>query len=340
MKFSQKFLLPGRQNSSTGVPELPEVQTTVDGLNSKVLKRTFVDVWSDWKKMIRLRGSIKSKDQSTNQSTFKKVLGGARPSSQQIESFGFEVFKKRLKGKRIEKIWRRAKNVIFELSGGYSLLIHMKMTGHLMVGQWVLKNSIWQPDKKGPLEEKINTFLHLIFFLDNKEMIALSDVRKFAKTELWKTDELLNSLEFKHLGPEPMEKSFTLEAFKSALQGKKGKVKQVIMVPQVIAGIGNIYASEVLWWAKIHPEKSASKLSDKELESLYGAIKKVLSLGIKLGGESFADYRNVDGKKGEFDDERKVYKREKEKCQRCKAVIKRIKFGGRSAFFCPRCQKL
>ncbi len=291
------------------MPELPEVQTTIKGLNKKVLSRTFVDVWSDWEKMVK-----KPKD--------------------------FKVFEKQLKGKKIKRVWRRAKNVIFELFGGYSLLVHMKMTGHLMVAQWQQKDGKWQPVKKGALEEPINMFLHFIWFLDDGQMIALSDLRKFAKVELWKTEELLHSAEFKSWGPEPLEKSFTLEKFKEALKGKKGKIKQVIMVPEVIAGIGNIYSSEALWWAKIHPEKSAAKLTDKELKVLYDTIKKVLLAGIRLGGESFADYRNVDGRKGDFDDERRVYKREKEKCYRCKTLIKRVKFGGRSAFFCPTCQKL
>ncbi len=300
------------------MPELPEVQTTVDGLNKKVLNRAFVDVWSDWKKMARLRHGY----------------GGQakKPKS-------FELFEKEIKGKKIKKVWRRAKNVIFELSGGYSLLVHMKMTGHLMVGKWKFDGKKWQPVQKGPLEEKINMFLHFIWFLDDGQMIVLSDLRKFAKVELWKTEEFLKSAEFNGWGPEPLEKSFTLAKFKEVLKNKKGKIKQVIMVPEVIAGIGNIYSSEALWWAKIHPEKSAAKLTSKELKSLYGAIKKVLLAGIKLGGESFADYRNVDGGKGNFDDERMVYKREKEKCQRCKTTIKRVKFGGRSAFFCPSCQK-
>ncbi len=291
------------------MPELPEVETTVKGLNLKVLKRTFIDVWSDWKKTVK------------------------RPKD-------FELFRKEIKNKKIKKVWRRAKNVIFELSDGYSLLIHQKMTGHLMVGNWKLENNKWVPVKRGPLDEKINTFIHLLFTLDNGRMIALSDLRKFAKTELWKTEDLLSSEEFKNLGPEPLEKDFTFAKFKEALKGKRGKVKQVIMVPEVIAGIGNIYSSEALWWAKIHPKKDVSTLNEKELKLLYNAIKKVLLAGIKLGGESFADYRDIDGKKGHFDDERKVYKREKQKCARCKTPIVRLKFGGRSAFFCPQCQKL
>jgi formamidopyrimidine-DNA glycosylase len=169
--------------------------------------------------------------------------------------------------------------------------------------------------------------------------MALSDARKFAKVELQKTDELLNSKEFKNLGPEPLEKSFTFDKFKEILANKKGKIKQVLMNPEIIAGIGNIYSSEILWQTKIHPEKNVAKLDEKELKLLHDAIKKVLTLGIKLGGESFSDYRKPDGTKGNFDTERKAYRREGQKCSRCGSKIKRIKFGGRSAFFCPNCQR-
>ncbi|MCX6722106.1 MAG: DNA-formamidopyrimidine glycosylase [Candidatus Staskawiczbacteria bacterium] len=288
------------------MPELPEVQTTVNGLKPKVLKRTFVDVWSDWKKTIK-----KPKD--------------------------FEQFRKDIKNKKVEKIWRRAKNIIFDLSDGYSLLIHQKMTGHLLVGKWKMENSIWKPEKQGLLSDPYNRFLHLIFFLNNGGMMALSDARKFAKVELWKTNDLKKELE--KLGPEPLEKTFTFKKFKEIFQNKKGRVKQIIMNPEIIAGVGNIYASEALWQAKINPEKNVAKLNEKELVSLYNGIKKVLELGVKLGGESFSDYRKPDGSKGDFDTERKVYRREGQKCHRCKTLIKRIKFGGRSAFFCPNCQK-
>ncbi len=290
------------------MPELPEVETTVKGLNAKVLNRTFVGVWSDWKKTVK-----KPKD--------------------------FKQFEKEIKNKKIKKIWRRAKNIIFELSGEASLLVHQKMTGHLLVGKWALNNNTWKPIKKGPLNDPYNRFLHIIFFLNNGEMMALSDARKFAKIELWNTKELLNSNEFKNLGPEPLERSFTLEKFKEVLKNKKGKVKQVLMVPEIIAGIGNIYSSEILWQAKVHPEKSVANLTAKELELIYKAINKVLVMGVKLGGESFSDYRKPDGSKGDFDTERRVYKRENQKCIRCGEKIKRIKFGGRSAFFCPKCQK-
>ena len=327
----EKFFPAGCQNSYTGVPELPEVQTTVSGLNKKVLKRTFIDVWSDWKKIIK-----KPKD--------------------------FEQFKEEIKNKKIKKIWRRAKNIIFDLSptnfdvkekrhrqkgrssklvgdksDNYSLLVHQKMTGHLLVGNWKLLNGKWQPTKEGPLKDPYNRFLHLIFFFDDGKMMALSDARKFAKVELQKTEEVLK--DFEKLGPEPLDKNFTFAKFKEILKNKKGRIKQILMDQNIIAGIGNIYSSEILWRAKIHPEKNVAKLNEKELKSIYDSIKKVLTLAVKLGGESFSDYRKPDGSKGDFDTERKVYRREGQKCSRDGAKIKRISLGGRSAFFCPNCQK-
>lgn len=291
------------------MPELPEVETTVKGLNAKVLNRAFVDVWTDWGKTVK------------------------KPAS-------FEQFKKEIKNKKIIKVWRRAKNVIINLSDNYSLLVHMKMTGHLLYGIWNLESGSWKPVGNEALKDPMNRFLHIIFFLDNGQMLALSDARKFAKVELWKTEDLLNSKEFKNLGPEPLDKDFDFDKFKECLAGKKGAIKQVLMDPNVIAGIGNIYSSEALWYAKIHPEKSTAKLSEKELKDLYEAVKKVLALGVDLGGESFSDYRNVEGKEGDFDIERKAYKREGQNCQRCGEKIKRLKIGQRSAFYCPHCQKL
>ena len=124
------------------MPELPEVQTTVDGLKAKVLRRTFVDVWSDWPKLVK-----KPKD--------------------------FGQFKKEIINKKIIKIWRRAKNIIVDLSGGYSLLIHQKMTGHLLVGRWGKVSDGWKPIKVGPLSDPYNRFLHLIFFFDDGFMIRV-----------------------------------------------------------------------------------------------------------------------------------------------------------------------
>ncbi|MBU4204924.1 DNA-formamidopyrimidine glycosylase, partial [Patescibacteria group bacterium] len=171
-------------------------------------------------------------------------------------------------------------------------------------------------------------------------MLALSDLRKFAKVELWDTSELKNSKGFKELGPEPLNFSFNLRKFKKIIKNKKGKIKQVLMDQKVIAGIGNIYSDEALWRAKIHPLKTASQLNNQELKKLYKSIKIVLKKGIKLRGESISDFRDLQGKKGSFDIERKVYQREGEKCSHCGGIIKRLKIGGRSAHYCSSCQPI
>lgn len=292
------------------MPELPEVETTVRDLKKKVLGRTFVDVWTDFKNVVK------------------------KPKS-------FEEFKDQIRGRKIRRVWRRGKNILLALSGNKTLLIHQKLTGHLLLGEWAEKKGGWQAKTPGPLTEDLrNRFLHLIFWLDNGQMLALSDLRKFAKAELWGTKELKESKEFKSLGPEPLEKNFTFEKLKEYFKSKKGKIKQVLMDQTVIAGIGNIYSDEILWETKIHPFKDVSNLSEAELKKIYMAIKKILPLAIELKGESFSDFRRLSGEKGYFDKARKVYRREGEKCSRCGTIIKRVKLAGRSAHFCPGCQKL
>jgi formamidopyrimidine-DNA glycosylase len=289
------------------MPELPEVETTVRDLKKTVLGRIFVDVWTDAKKMIK------------------------RPKR-------FKDFKKELIGKEILDIKRRGKNILFFLSSGKILLIHQKLTGHLLFGIWKKEGGIWKSKIEGPLkEDPMNKFLHLIFFFKDGWQLALSDLRKFAKVEILTKEEL--EKELSKLGPEPLDKDFTFEKFKERILKKKGgKIKQVLMDQEVIAGIGNIYSDEILWKAKIHPFKRVSKLSEEELKRIYKAMREILPKAIEVGGESISDYRRPSGERGGFDPLRKVYRREGEKCSLCGTIIKRIKIGGRSAHFCPKCQ--
>lgn len=295
------------------MPELPEVEITVRDLNKKILERKIVNIWTDFPKIIKY------------------------PKN-------FESFKKGILGKKIERVRRRGKNIIFEFeskkdSSKTYLLIHQKLTGHLLLGKWKKENKEWKSLKKGPLEDPTNRFLHLIFWLDNDEMLALSDLRKFAKVELLSKEEIQKKLS--SLGPEPLEKNFTFEKFKSTLLRKKrGKIKQILMDQEVIAGIGNIYSDEILWEAKIHPFREINSLSDGELKKIYFAMRKILPKAIELGGESISDFRRLSGERGEFDKMRKVYRREGEDCYRCHSKIKRRKIGGRSCYFCPFCQKI
>ena len=219
------------------MPELPEVETTIRDLRKKVLGRTFVDVWSDFKRIVK------------------------KPKS-------FKAFKKEIAGKKIENVRRRAKFIIIDLSQNKSLLIHQRMTGHLLAGEWEKKEGEWKSDRS-PLSEKVNSYIHLIFQLDDGSMIALSDLRKFTKIELWDTEEIESLKKIKKLGPEPLKEDFTFEKFKDVLKGRKAKIKQVLMNQEVVAGIGNIYASEILFRAKVHPFKKTNKLSEKELKKIY-----------------------------------------------------------------------
>jgi len=300
------------------MPELPEVETTVRFLRKKVRNRAFIDVWTDFAKMLQIR----------------------QGSTGQVKKGNFEDFRKQLKNKKIQKIWRRGKNIILELSCDKTLLIHQKLTGHLLVGYWIMDNGYWKPKSRGFLGEKVNTYIHLLFTMDNGLMLGLSDLRKFAKVELWDTEKLKESKAILSLGPEPLAKDFTFEKFKEYLKNKKGKIKQVLMNQEVIAGIGNIYSDEILWEAKVNPCKEIKRLSDKEIKKIYDAMRKILEKAIKVQGESISDYRTPTGERGGFDKFRKAYRREGEKCSRCQAVIKKTKIGGRSAHFCPKCQTL
>ncbi|MDD4531623.1 MAG: bifunctional DNA-formamidopyrimidine glycosylase/DNA-(apurinic or apyrimidinic site) lyase [Candidatus Pacebacteria bacterium] len=289
------------------MPELPEVETIVRDLDREVRNRTFLDTWTDARSLIK-------KDT-------------------------FESFKKKIVGKKILKVKRRAKNILIDLYVGYVLLVHQKIAGHLLLGEWKLDNGKWIAEEEGPLStDPMNRFLHVVFSLDDKRQLALSDARKFAKIELWKKEELENSKEFKELGPEPLEKNFTLDEFEELFKKKKGKIKQVLMDQNFISGIGNIYASEILFEAKIHPEEDVSKLNKNDLGRIYKATRRILEESIKLKGDSFSDFRTIYGEKGKAQEVVKVYQKEGGKCPRCKGLIKRIKQGGRSSFFCPQCQ--
>lgn len=270
------------------MPELPEVQTIVDDLNKKVLNRTFVDVRADEKKIIK-------KD--------------------------WEAFEKEIKGKKIEKIYRKGKNIIFDLSEGLSMLTHLKMTGHYLYDNW-------------NKEDKMNSFIHVEFELDNGKLLALSDLRKFAKIELKKTEEIEKDLE--GIGPDPFE--LNLEEFKKRIT--RGKIKQALMDQGLVSGIGNIYADEILWEAKVHPEKKVKDLSEKELNGIYEFSKAILRAALTARGSSTSDYRDIAGERGKYGDVRKVYRRTGEPCSRCGNKITSKKIGQRTAHFCPSCQQL
>lgn len=301
------------------MPELPEVQTTVNGLNATVKGRKIIDVWTSYKSAHKMhQGSIK-------------------------DPKFFLDFKKKVRNQKIIKSERRAKNILIHLTGGHTILIHMKMTGHLLYGKYEFKKGVWISHENKFLSDPFNSHIRLVFSLDNGKHLAFSDMRKFAKVTLIETAKLNESLHVFHLGPEPLSSSFTYKVFKEQLLKRpKGKVKQVLMDQTLIAGIGNIYSDEILWRANVHPLSAPEKIPEKNLKLIYEATTEILKRGIDFGGDSMSDYRNIHGKRGKFQDEHKAYRKQKTRCTKpkCKGILERLVVGGRSAHFCPVHQKL
>lgn len=294
------------------MPELPEVETTVRALDQEVRNRTFIDVWTDFEKMIKSPG-------------------------------GFKEFRNNLSGRAITSVRRRGKNILFELSGGYVLLVHQKLTGHLLYGNWIYDGKNWVSAVKGDLADPINQYIHLVFSLDNGKQIALSDLRKFAKAGLWKAADFYETKEIKELGQEPMDPGFIFAKFLEALGSKKGKIKQVLMDQGAIVGIGNIYSDEILWSSRIHPARPLKSLGKKELKTIYDNTLRILAEAIKLRGTTVVsnaeEYRGIGGRRGRYQEKLNVYRLDGTPCRACGKKLERIKENGRSWHFCPNCQK-
>jgi formamidopyrimidine-DNA glycosylase len=310
------------------MPELPEVETTVRGLNECVKNLRIRDVWTDYGSPYHT-GKENIKD--------KKY---------------FLLFKKALIGSKITDASRAGKNVLIHLGNGRTIVIHMKMTGHLLYGTYrklkvknqksKVKKEKWEArDKNGALNDPFNKFIHLVFILSNKKHLAFSDMRKFGKVFLTKGEERRKVEELEHLGPDALQ--ITYAQFEKAFaKRQKGKIKQVLMSQEIIAGIGNIYSDEMLWKAGIHPASLVSKIPKEKMKKVFNAMKDVLKKGIDFGGDSMSDYRNIKGEQGQFQHRHNVYRLTGTSCKKpgCKGKIERMKIGGRSAHFCPIHQKL
>jgi len=292
------------------MPELPEVETTVRQLRKEILDKKFTSLWVGDKKVIK------------------------KPS--------LATFKKNFLSKKIKKIERRGKNILIFLEDDKIILIHLKLTGHLLLDKWEKINNTWKPALNPNIFlDPVNRFLRIIFFLNDGRGLALSDLRRFAKIEGWLENEFEREKPLSKLGPEPLEEKFDFEAFKKRIfLAQKRPIKVALMDQEIIAGIGNIYSDEILWQAKVHPLRKVKDLTPKELKKIFLATKDLLSKAIELGGESISDFRHINGSKGNFDALRKVYRREGEKCSRCNFKISRLKILQRSSYFCPNCQRL
>lgn len=306
------------------MPELPEVHTTVTGLHKVLLDLHITDIWSDmWSDAKICKNTIKDRSY-------------------------FAYFKKYTLNQKVLSVKRRAKYILINLENNFTIIIHMKMTGHLMYGKYKQNKKYdgkqWPfvpVEKNSPLLDPYNRHIHVVFTLSDGNHLVFCDSRKFGTIVVEKT-VTLHTERLSHLGPEPLETNFTLKDFEKRLMKSPSRaIKTVLMDQHIIAGIGNIYSDEMLHRAHILPTRTPRSIATKELRLLFTSMKEVLLKGIDFGGDSTSDYRNIKGERGAFHSNHLVYLRTKEKCltQGCGGIIEKKTINGRSAHFCTTCQK-
>ena len=235
------------------------------------------------------------------------------------------AIEQQLPGARISAVRRHGKFLLLDLESsnggahGSSLLIHLGMTGRLVTC-----------DPKAPVPRHT----HVFFALDDGRELRYTDVRRFGRMALLQENSYEKSLD--SLGLDPLEASE--DQFVALLKDRRARIKALLLDQHVLRGIGNIYADESLWRARIHPMRLGAKLTRDELRRLHRAVREVLTEAIRLRGSSIADYVDSEGNLGGFQRRHRVYQRDGKKCFRCGALIRRALVAGRSSHFCPRCQ--
>ncbi|MDO8565549.1 MAG: DNA-formamidopyrimidine glycosylase [bacterium] len=284
------------------MPELPEVQTTVDGLNRTVKGRTIRAVSTTYNSP-----HYHSKEEIKNPLFFK-------------------IFRKKVIGQKILKAERRAKNILIHLNNKHTILIHMKMTGYFF----------YNPPKDASfirLKFNLDNGKELVLSDMRKfakiTLVPTKEIHESVHLKTLGPEPLHDNFQF------PI---FNFQLHKKP----KGKIKSVLMDQTLIAGIGNIYSDEILWRAGVHPLSVVAKIPEKNFKEMFKAMKEVLKKGIDFGGDSMSDYRNIKGEKGKFQEHHRAYQRKGKKCDKkgCKGIIARIVVATRSAHFCPIHQKL
>ena len=272
----------------TTMPELPEVETVARGLEAVVGCRiTGVDL------------------------LWEGTIGAPEPAA----------FAERLLGQGIEATGRRGKWIVIDLTGGDTLLVHLRMTGRLLIE---------------PADAPVDRHARVLFTLDDGRRLRFSDQRKFGRMVLTPDpEEVLGDL-----GPEPLGDDFTAERFREMLARRRGRIKPLLLNQRFLAGLGNIYVDEALWRAGIHPLQPADTLIPPQVDRLHTAIQAVLRQALAAGGTTLDDtqYVGADGEPGEFAQRLMVYGRAEEACIRCGTTIEGIRVSQRGTRFCPACQ--
>ena len=242
-------------------------------------------------------------------------------------------FISRLEGARVDALRRRGKYMLAALSSGESLVMHLGMSGRFTVEYG--KAARRRAHTANPRHE------HVVFEMAGKRRarIAFNDPRRFGLMDLVATDALEECRHFKDMGPEPLGNAFSAADFNHALKGKRTPIKAALLDQRIVAGLGNIYACEALYRARISPRRLAASVAGRRGERLHGAIVAVLREAIEAGGSSLRDFANAQGELGYFQHRFSVYDREGQICSRCARPVRRIVQSGRSTFFCPGCQR-
>jgi len=282
------------------MPELPEVQTVVTQLGQKLVGKTFASFWSGWK---------------------RKIL----PS--------FEELSCGIQNATILGIRRLGKHIVIDLDNERSLVIHLKMTGHLLYKTEVNRMS------RAFTEDRYNGYIHHIFTFEDQSTLEFSDMRKFGWILLVETDRVERLPSIALLGTDALSPKLT-PAFFAELLLQRGRrvIGEILLDQSLIAGIGNIYRSETLFLAGVRPNRLGETVTQEEQEKLVKSIRQVLRQASRLGGMSDGDFRDTDGLSGRFERNLFVYGRAGKACKKCDTIIQKVKIGQRSAFFCPNCQ--
>ncbi|MBP7061098.1 MAG: DNA-formamidopyrimidine glycosylase [Candidatus Moranbacteria bacterium] len=282
------------------MPELPEVQTVVTQIGKKITGKTLVDFWTDWD---------------------KKVL---EPVSK---------VKKLIKGAAVLGTRRFGKTIVIDLDNRYSIVIHLKMTGHLLYKD---KDNEEAKEWRDPT----NQFIHHRFQFTDGSRVDFSDMRKFGWVDMCQTEALVKHRHIEKLGIDALSREFTSDMFRTFLDRSPKKPIGILLLEQEkIAGIGNIYRSEALYRAGILPWRLSGALKPKEAMFLHAHIQQVLQEAVRLRGTTDGDFRDTDGKRGSFQKRLYVYGRTGQPCKKCGTIIERKKIGSRSIFFCSACQR-
>ena len=288
------------------MPELPEVETVRIGLSALLPGKRLADVVYDWPK-------------------------GFPNTPQDISAH--------LIGAHIQEVRRRAKALIIELDTKYSLVIHLKMTGQLVFrGEQHFGAGHPNHSLVGALPDKST---RVTFTFEDGSKLYFNDQRKFGWIRLLPTAEVPMIDFFQKVGPEPLAEDFKAKDFIQRLRRRNNSgIKAVLLDQTVVAGIGNIYADESLWAARIHPLAKVSDLSDAKLTALYEGLTRVLRLSIEKGGSTDRNYVDAEGRRGSYLTFAHVFRREGQSCSRCGTIIVKMRVAGRGTHICPHCQKI